>query len=48
MGRKALLWGAVLIGGYVIVTHSTGASRVTNAGGRNSVNVIRALQGRSK
>jgi len=38
----------VLIGGYIVVTHSTGASRVTNAGGRNSVNLIRALQGRSR
>jgi hypothetical protein len=48
MGRKALIYAAVLIGGYLMFTHATGAARVTNAGGRNSVNLIRALQGRSR
>ncbi len=48
MGRRALIYTAVLIGGYLLFTHATGASRVTNSAGRNSVNLIRALQGRSR
>jgi hypothetical protein len=46
MGKKILFWGGVLIGGYVVFTHASGAARVTNATGSNSVNLIKALQGR--
>lgn len=46
MGKKILFWGGVLIGGYVVFTHATGAARVTNSAGTNSVNLVKALQGR--
>lgn len=46
MGRKILIYGGLLIGGYLVFTHATGAARVTNSAGSNSVNLIKALQGR--
>lgn len=44
--RKVLFWGAILIGGYLVVQHATGASRDLNAAGRGSVNLVKAFQGR--
>ena len=44
--KKVLFWGGVLIGGYIVVTHATGASRTLNSAGRGSVNLVKAFQGR--
>jgi len=46
MARKFLTYGALLIGGYLVVTHYTGAARTLNAAGSGSVNLIKAFQGR--
>ena len=44
--QKALLWTAVLIGGYIVVVHYKGFGADAKAGGTASKNVIRTLQGR--
>ena len=46
MVRKGILYGAILIGGYLVLTHYVGAVRDTNAAGRASVNLVKAFQGR--
>jgi hypothetical protein len=44
--KKIIFGGFALIGGYLVLTHFTGASRVTNSAGNFAVNVTKALQGR--
>lgn len=46
MGRKALSYGAGLIGLYLVVYHGTKAGRVVKAGANGSATVIKTLQGR--
>lgn len=46
MGRKVLFWGAVLIGGYLVLTHFQGAVAETGTAGNASVNLVKAFQGR--
>lgn len=46
MARKVLIYGAGLIGAYLILTHYTGFSRDVSAAGGGSVNLIKAFQGR--
>jgi hypothetical protein len=46
MLRKGILYGAVLIGGYLVLVHYVGAVKDTNAAGKASVNLIKAFQGR--
>lgn len=44
--KKVLFWGAVLIGGYLVVSHATGSSRILASSGKSSVNLVKAFQGR--
>lgn len=46
MGRKALLYGAGLIGTYILVAHYTGAGKLLAAGGDAGTKFVRTLQGR--
>jgi len=46
MGRKALLYGAVLIGIYLGVAHATGAGNLLTAGGKAGTGLVKAFQGR--
>lgn len=46
MGRKIIVYGFLAIGGYLVLSHATGAARVSNSAGANSVNLIKAFQGR--
>jgi len=46
MGRKIFLYGAGLIGLYLIVVNYTGASKDLNSAGSGSVNLVKAFQGR--
>ncbi len=46
MGRKILLYAGLAIGAYLVLTHATGTRHVLNSTGTNSVNVIKAFQGR--
>ena len=48
MGRKFLTYGFLAIGGYLVLVHFTGARTVLNSAGTNSVNVVKAFQGRGK
>ena len=44
--KKALFYMAVLIGGYLVLVHYTGAEGDANAAATGSVNLVKALQGR--
>jgi hypothetical protein len=44
--NKALKYGAVLIGGYLIVAHYTGFGKAITATGGQAVSLTKALQGR--
>lgn len=44
--RKVIFWGAVLIGGYLVLINYTGATSDVNAAGTQSVNLVKAFQGR--
>lgn len=44
--KQALFWGAVLIGGYLVLKNFKGAVADTNSAGQNSVNLVKAFQGR--
>ena len=46
MGRNALKYAAVLIGGYLVVAYSTGFGRAVKATGGQAVALTKALQGR--
>lgn len=39
-------WGFLAIAGYLFLTHATGTKTLFNSAGGNSVNVIKAFQGR--
>lgn len=43
---KYVLWGAVLIGVYIVVENYTGAIGLTNAGAQGATNLVKAFQGR--
>lgn len=45
-GKKALLYGAGLIGLYLAVAYSSGFSANVKAGSSGAVGVIKAFQGR--
>lgn len=44
--RKTLLWGAILIGGYLVLKNFKGAVADTNSVATGSVNLVKAFQGR--
>jgi len=44
--RKALVYGAALIGVYLVVHYYTGAAKVEAAGASGGVNLVKAFQGR--
>ncbi len=46
MGRKALLWGALLIGGYLVLVNFTGFTSDVSTAGTGAVNLVKAFQGR--
>lgn len=46
MGRKALLYGTVLIGTYILVAHATGAGNLLVKGGSAGSGFVKTLQGR--
>lgn len=46
MGRKALTYGAVLIGTYILVAHYTGAGNLLTKGGSALSGVVKTFQGR--
>jgi hypothetical protein len=46
MARKVLVYGAALIGGYLVLVHYTGFAKDVNSAGSGSVNLIKAFQGR--
>ncbi len=48
MARKFLTYGFLAIGGYLVLTHFTGTRVFLNSAGTNSVNVVRAFQGRGR
>lgn len=46
MMRRILVIAGLAIGGYLVLTHGTAAGRVLSSAGTNSVNVVKAFQGR--
>ena len=44
--KKAVFYGAVLIGAYVLVVNFTGSGQVINGATSGATSVIKALQGR--
>lgn len=44
--NRALKYGAVLIGTYLLVVHFSGAGEVLRSGGGEAVALTKALQGR--
>lgn len=48
MARKTILYGFLAIGAYLVLTHVAGTRTALNAAGGNSVNLIKAFQGRRK
>jgi hypothetical protein len=44
--KKIIFGGFALIGGYLVLVNWNGFTRDINAGGKSSVNVIKAFQGR--
>ena len=44
--RSALMWGAGLIAGYLILVNYKGFTSDVSTAGTGSVNVIKAFQGR--
>lgn len=44
--NKALFYGAVLIGTYLLVAHASGAGTVLKSAGTAGGGVVKALQGR--
>lgn len=47
MIRKALLYGAILIGTYLAVSNATGGGKILSSGADGSVKIIKAFQGRN-
>lgn len=45
LGRY-VLWGAVLIGLYIVVENATGASNVTKSAASGATSLVQAFQGR--
>lgn len=45
--RKALTYGAVLIGVYLAVYYASGSGTVISTGTKGAVSVIKAFQGRT-
>lgn len=46
MGRQLAKYGFLLIGGYVVATQWTGATKVISSGASGGSTVIKTLQGR--
>jgi hypothetical protein len=46
MGRKILLYSAVLIGGFLLVKHATAGGQLIGSTTNGSANLVRAFQGR--
>jgi len=46
MFKKALTYGAGLIGLYLVVNYATGTGKVINAGAGGTATVVKTLQGR--
>jgi hypothetical protein len=46
MGKKALTYWALLIGGFIVVSRATGFGTAVKAVGGQSVALTKALQGR--
>ena len=46
MGRKALTYWALLIGGFIVVSRATGFGTAVKATGGQAVALTKALQGR--
>lgn len=44
--KRVLFWGAVLIGGYLVLVNATGFSTDLGQAGTSSVNLVKAFQGR--
>lgn len=44
--KRALLYGAVLIGAYLVVANATAAGRLIGSTGQAVVPVVKAFQGR--
>jgi hypothetical protein len=44
--KRVLLWGAVLIGGYLVLKNYTGFKTDVGTAGTSSVNLVKAFQGR--
>lgn len=44
--RSALLWGAALIAGYLVLTNYKGFTADLGTAGTGSVNLVKAFQGR--
>lgn len=44
--RKALFYGTLLIGTYLVVSHATGAGRFMTSAAGGGATVIKAFQGR--
>lgn len=44
--KRYLLWGALLIGLYIVVENYTGATNVTNAAAQGGTSLVKAFQGR--
>lgn len=43
---RALKWGAVLIGGYLVLSHYTGAGKLISSASAGASTVAKTLQGR--
>jgi hypothetical protein len=46
MGNRALKYGAVLIGTYLVVVYATGFGKAVGAASKGAVGITKALQGR--
>lgn len=46
MLRRIIVIAGLAIGGYLVLTHATGTRTFLNSAGTNSVNVVKAFQGR--
>lgn len=44
--RKVIFWGAVLIGGYLVLNNFKGANILLGTAGSQSTNLVKAFQGR--
>lgn len=44
--KKVLFWGAVLIGGYLILANAGGFTSDLGQAGKSSVSLVKAFQGR--